>query len=221
VLKWRADRKEGQEVTADDIQVVDISREQAQKIVGVVKSTPEDRALVIGGQLKRDVTRSDFVRFSDVLENRGDVPSQRIKMGGFRAFPLRVDPQRTVGDLLRVGDHIDIIGLVSVGGKPAKAYTLISNVRVLAVGGRSETPEERSRVRGRTSQNLRVYRTLTIELKLTTCEQMAELLPRVRGKIWVVVRNPNEKANPNVDGKINPQLLPVLEEPLPEGSDYD
>jgi len=227
VLRWRANRKHGQKVTKEDFDVVSTDPDTAEKL-NLVRNTAVNVTMIIGWHLSRNVERDDFVRFSDMVENRPDVPSRRIKvqydkdLGGYRAFPLRVDPQRTPGDLLRVDDHIDLIGLISVGGKPARAHTLIENLRVLGVGGRSESPEEawRSRGRAKSRQNLRVYRTLTVELRQRTAERMAELLPRVRGKIWLVVRHPDEQPGKN-DGKINPALLPVLEEPLPDDIDLD
>ena len=222
VLKWRVNRTEGQEITKEDISAVEIPVGTFEELKNVVKSNPVNIDFIVGGHLSRDAKRNDFVRFSDMVKNRLDVPSRGINDdGGFRAFPLRVDPQRTVGDLLRVNDRIDIIGLISIGGKPARGFTMLENVRVLAVGGRSESPGDRSRApRRRAQQNLRVYRTLAIELQIATAIQMAELLPRVRGKIWIVLRHPDE-SDDRFDGKLNPKLLPVLDEPLPEDIDLD
>ncbi len=232
VLRWKADLKVGQEVSEADFGPVEVSRD-AQRNLNLMEYTPSNRTFPVGNHLSRDVKRDDFMRFSDLLENPSEVPSRRIKyeedddgnprVKGYRAFPLEVDPRRTVGDLLRVDDRIDIIGLISIGGKPARAYSLIKNLRVLAVGGRSQSPEARFRQRGRerSSQNLRVYRTLTVEVQEKTACNLAELLPRVRGKIWIVVRHPEEGESMATDGKINPALRPVLDEPLPDDADFD
>ena len=226
VLKWKLNRKADDEVSKEDVASVTVALTTFRNLESVMKDNEENRSLVIGGHLSRSVKRADFIRFSDILENTPEAPSRRIKMQpddfGYRAFPLEVDPKRTIGDMLRVDGRIDIIGLVSVGGKPARAYTLIENLRVLGVGGRSESPEDRLRRarRGRVADNLRVYRTLTVEVHKRTAERLAELLPRVRGKIWVVLRHPKEPPGTN-DGKINRELLPVLEEPLPDDAELD
>ena len=65
---------------------------------------------------------------------------------------------------------------------------------------------------------MRVYRTLAVEVQEETAVQLAELLPRIQGKIWVVLRNRKEPNKPT-DGKINGKLLPVLDEPMPDSVD--
>ena len=220
VLKWKVSRKTGDLVTKEDIESVTMPVMTFKHVAGILKDDAVNQGLVIGSHLSRNVKRGDFIRHSDILENRPGV-SRRIRRGDYRAFPLEVDASR-IESLLRVDDRIDIIGLVSVSSKPARAYTLIENLRVLGVGGRSESPEDRLRHarRGRVAGNLRVYRTLTVEVHKRTAERLAELLPRVRGKIWVVLRHPKEPPGTN-DGKINRELLPVLEEPLPDDAELD
>ena len=114
VLKWKVSRKTGDLVTKEDVESVTIPVTTFKHVAGIVKDDEVNHALVIGGHLSRNVRRGDFIRHSDILQNRPGV-SRRIRSGDYRAFLLEVDPKRTAGDLLRVDDRIDIIGLVSVG----------------------------------------------------------------------------------------------------------
>jgi len=216
VLAWKADRPAGAEVADTDIGPVRIPPNTYESLKGLLQDTGSNRGLVVGGHLSRNVRRDEYVLASHIVERAPEKPSDRINPG-HRAFPLRVDPYRTYGGGMRIDDRVDLLGLVSVGGKPPQAYVLVSNLRVLGIGGRSDNPEDDfTFTRGsRANPGMRVYRTMAVEVPKETAGQLVELLPRVRGKIWVTVRNPNEPTSKN-DGKINPALLPVLKEPLPE-----
>ena len=126
-----------------------------------------------------------------------------------RAVWLRALSSYTPGGLLQVGDRADLIGLFSIKGRPAKAYVLIQNLRVIAIGGRSESPDDRPGVSSARDSAARVYRSFTVELKPEVAVQLADLMPRIEGKLWLAVRNPTDN-QAQFDNKLNPEVEALL-----------
>jgi len=225
VFVWKRDLRSGEEVTASDYALQEIPRSVLADLKGVVP--PADEQLLRGNaRVNRAVRGSDFVRYSDLLGTRGGGPSTQIKLG-MRLFTISVDPNRTPGNGLGPDDRIDLIGLVSVKGKPPKAYLLIENLRVLAIGGRAARSSEAT-VTGAEARKydpgMQVYRSVSVEVYPDTAVRLADLLPRILGNVWLVVRNPTDttirypraKSSETEHGAINPEVLPVLDERLPE-----
>lgn len=215
VLKWTRDLSPGDEITEADITDMEVNVQEMEAVEDVIKYT--QRHLVPeGAHVNRKVSKGEFVRYNQVVGMQRATPSKGISEG-MRAVTLSVDPYHTPGDLLRYNDRVDVIGLVSLKGKPARAFTLIENLRVLAVGGRSQSPDEEfGPLRGgRYDPGMRTYRSITVEVQPDVAVQLADLLPRLRGKLWLVVRNPTD-TRAEFDNKLNPKVEPALADQLPD-----
>ena len=212
VLKWARDIDRGEEIIGADVVDVPIRKQLLERLEGVMQLDDRDSLIAPGTRVNRRVRKHDFVRFKDVLETLSGRPSENITHG-MVAITLAVDPYHTPGDLLRVNDRVDVIGLVSVRGRP-KAHTLIQNLRVLVIGGSSANPEAQGMGR-RPMKSMRVYRAVTVEVYPDVAVQLADLMPRIQGKLFLTVRNPTDTRTQH-DNKLNPEILPVLEQPLPE-----
>ena len=205
VLAWTRDLEIGRIITASDVKAVTVPRSLLQEMDGILAATPMDLSTVDGADVDRQVRRGDFVRYSDLLD-LPPAPSESVAPGRV-AVTLPVDPAHGPGSLLRAHDSVNLIGLLSIGGRPAKAYTLITNVRVITAPGAE--PPRHQRVGPRPDS-------IAVEVTPKVAEQLADLMPRLRSKaLWVVLRNPRDTPG-SLDGKINPEILPALAEPLPE-----
>ncbi len=215
VLKWARDIDRGEEITGADVVDVPLSKRALGQVEGVMQLDDRDSLIAPGTVVNRRVRKNDFVRFKDVLETLSGRPSENITTG-MVAFTLAVDPYHTPGDLLRVNDRVDVIGLVSIRGKP-ETHMLIQNLRVLVIGGSSVNPDEQigGGTGRRAVKSMRVYRSVTVEVSPEVAVQLAGLMPRIQGKLFLVVRKPTD-TKARYDNKLNPEILPVLNEPLPE-----
>lgn len=210
VLKWTRDMNSGEEVSANDWVEVDVRRKEYNSKM----LTKDDRQLVSpGAKVNRKVSRDEYIHFSQLTGIEREGPSANIRKG-WLAVSLPVDPYYTPGGLLQVGDRADLIGLISVKGKPAKAYVLIQNLRVVAVGGRGENPDDRFGASPSKDSSARVYRSFTVEVKPEVAVQLADLMPRIDGKLWLAVRNPTDK-DAQFDNRLNPEVEAVLATALP------
>ncbi|KPK85936.1 MAG: hypothetical protein AMJ81_02365 [Phycisphaerae bacterium SM23_33] len=219
VLAWKRDLGAGSLIAMKDIEFPTVRRRLAETIDGILLDREDDIRLLKGqAYVSRNVYKGDFVRFNDIIGPSGQSPSAAINEG-MRAVTLRVDPNTTPGDMLRVNDRVDVIGLVNVGAKGAKAYTILENVRVLAVGGQSEPPSEQwsKDITGRRYQpSLRAYRSVTVEVTRETAESLSELEPRILGNIRIALRRPPRGTEAGVSGTLNPELQAILKQPLPQ-----
>ena len=215
VLKWTRDLDPGDEIIEADIGDVEVNVQEMKAVEDVVKLS-ERNLVPEGAHVNRKVSKNEFVRYNQIIEMRSATPSKGISVG-MRAVTLSVDPYHTPGDLLRFNDRVDVIGLVSLRGKPAKAFVLIENLRILAVGGRSQSPDEEfGPARGRRyDPGMRTYRSISVEVKPEVAVQLADLMPRLRGKLWLVVRNPTD-TQADFDNRLNPAVEQVLSQPLPD-----
>jgi Flp pilus assembly protein CpaB len=217
VLKWARDLGPGEAITKGDIVPVEISKRTWDQIGGIVKSSDREAVVPENTIVSRSVQKHRFVLYTDVSTAKTQRPSERIAPG-MVAITLPVDPYHTPGDMLRVGDRVDVIGLLAVGKDPVKAYTLVQNLKVTAVGGQSDNPEEGELINPqdrRRRPGIRVYRSITVQVGPALAVQLADLMPRIRGKVWLVIRNPTDTKAKH-DNRLNDEILPALSAPLPD-----
>ncbi|MDY7009480.1 MAG: Flp pilus assembly protein CpaB [Planctomycetota bacterium] len=214
VLQWKRSLTAGEEIGEEDVGPIDASL-SSKDLKGVIRW--ENKSIVLGGRrVNRSVSKGDRVYYNDIVGASEKTPADEITPG-MRGFTLQVDPNYTPGDMLRVGGRVDVMGMVRLKGKPAKTYTLVQNLRVLAIGGKARKTEESlgSKRERQYNSGISVYRSVTVEVSPTLAEQLVDLMPRIMGKVWLTVRNPTDMPGRGSYTGINPQVESVLSQPLP------
>lgn len=210
VVQWKRSLATGEEIADDDIGPM-IASSSVKDLQGVIRW--ENRSIVLGKRrVNRSVSRGDRVYYNDIVGASEKTPADDITPG-MRGFTLGVDPNYTPGDMLRVGGRVDVLGMVQLKGQPAKTYTLVQNLRVLAVGGKVKSEES---IESRRTSGIRVYRSVTVEVSPALAEQLVDLWPRIQGKVWMTVRNPTEMPEKGSYTGINPKIESILSQPMPE-----
>ncbi len=117
---------------------------------------------------------------------------------------LEIDSSESLGDILRVGDRVNILAKLSIPGKGIGTYRIIEGVKVLAVGGQGLYDEQSTkRARQFAAEGLRSYRSVTIEIDPDVSLQLSNILSYCVGNIQLELRNPSQPL-PAWAGKINP-----------------
>jgi len=215
VLKWTRNLGPDEEIRPGDVADVEISVRDMEAIQGVVRWS-ERHLVAEGSHVNRRVSKGDYIRYGQIIEIDTSLPSSAVRVG-WRGIPLQVDPYKSPGNMLSIGDRVDVMGMVSIRGKPPRNHILIQNLRVLAIGGESENPQEQigSAQARRYNPRRRVYRSVMVEVTEEVAVQLGDLLPRVQGKPWLLIRNPTDR-KAKFDNKLNPDVLEVLSQPLPD-----
>lgn len=179
-LVYKRDIQFGEKITLADIEEVQVDTEFMARFDRVV--TPEDRDTIIGKPVNQKVTKDHWLLWSNFQEDSGKKPSEFIKDGTV-AHTIDVNPQMTPGDMLRVGDRVNIhADLPENITKKVKAITIIEGVKVLAIGGRTVADHP---IAGRGETNASSYRSLTVELPQNVALKLENVLKFRTGAPWV------------------------------------
>jgi len=193
LLRVAVDMRAGDRITADDLQVVKMNVSFARGLANCLTADRMDYA--VSSTLNRDVPKGQWLLYEYTTSPEQQSPSRRIQPR-WVTHTISVDPQKTPGEILNVGDRVNILAMLAVAGKSVRAYRIIENLKVVAVGGRSyQQPGRVTRRRtGGSSSAARQYRKITVEVPPDVSLQLANVLSHVRGSAWVEVRNPADSA---------------------------
>ena len=121
------------------------------------------------------------------------------------AVTMSIDQKAAPGNILRVGDRVNIIGMLSVNGGKVQAYRIIKALKVLAIGGRGMASGSTPRGRGMGDSGMRSYRSITVEMNPVVSLQWANVRSYIRGMALVELCSKRDRI-PDDAGVINPAL---------------
>ncbi len=129
------------------------------------------------------------------------VPDVHYIERGMRGFTVRVDSDLCPANL-KIDERVDVMGKFSVKDQPLKTYPIIGGLKVIAIGGR-----------GTTDVSVKIYRSVTLEVRHKVCSGLINVLPHAKGNIWL--QRSSSGSIPFSIGTINPKLrdLPPLDTP--------
>jgi Flp pilus assembly protein CpaB len=199
LVRLTHDLDAGDKIAAQDMELVPVEKSAAAALGNVIDK--DNMNFAIGMPVNQRVVKGQWLQWGQITQQEAAQPSRKISPG-MVAVTLSVDPRLSPGDVLRVGDRVNVLGVMALGSQPAKAYRIIDDVRVLAVGGRGAR-ENLSRTSVETPQQS--YRSVLIEVSPEVSLQLSNVLSHVRGSVWVEVLNPDTGTSP-LAGQINPEL---------------
>jgi len=204
LLMFKTDLSPGRQIEARDVAAVSITEEAAKRLTNVV--TAEKEGYIVGNRVTREVRAGKWVQWDDVV-NLDIKPPSSVITTKMVTYDLSVD--RVPGNLLRVGDHINVLGMISLPNAPLKAYRIIEDLKVLTIGGQGM--DTSGAARPGSAEGLRSYRTITVEVGKPTSLELANALSHVQGSVWIELRNP-EDSPPAGAGQVAPELrsLPAV-----------
>jgi Flp pilus assembly protein CpaB len=167
------------------------------------KIVPWDQrsSLTVGGEGKpvnRSIRKGEYLRWDDIYRTGGEKASDRL---GDRmvAIPIEFEQDQSLGDLLAPGDVVNLKGVFPAPGGTYRSFRILSDVRVMNVGGRGGE-ETRSARSGAAN-----YRRITIEVSPDVSLKLSNLLTHMIGPMQIELKR-TESIVPTDAGKINPEL---------------
>ena len=217
VIRVVRDIRAGETLNAADIEVIDMNSRIVKRLGNVVKAS--EQATAVGMRVTQPVRRGELLMWAHLTGEQGGRPSATIRQG-YQGVPLDIDPRWSPGGLLQQGDTVDVIGIISLQGKPPKAYVIVPSVQVCGIAGVPNTPE-RVTERGKVVSNsvARRYRSITVEIRPDQVLPLMNVLTHVEGGVRVVVRRQGEKVPPNA-GLVNPTLADLPAKRSTRGGSY-
>jgi Flp pilus assembly protein CpaB len=200
VIQLRQDLQPGERVTARDIERVSIPQGSESAFGKVMKWKDRDFVTASGGrEVNQPVFKGQYLLWEHVMGGGSSNPSAKIAPGKV-AMPVEFDSDYSPGDILSVGDSVNLLGQFAEPGGGVTYYRILEGVRVLNVGGRGAAAEPG---KARTSRSS--YDKITIELDRGVSIELMNLLTHMTGSLKVELNRAGDLPARNA-GQINPAL---------------
>jgi len=206
LLRVGRDMQPGEGIDLKDLEVVEVETHVAEGLGNVITASQEDMNYVKTSKINQYVRKGSWLMFEHTVNVEKDNPSTRIRKG-WVTHTFAIDPRQSPGEILRIGDRVNVLGMLSLKGKGLRTYRIIENLKVLEIGGRSyHQPSWRTSRRQSSDEGVRQYQKITVEAPPDVSRQLADVLTHVRGSLWVEVRNPTDAPAGRKAPEINPEL---------------
>ena len=191
-------KKIGQEVVA-----VEVPESVAEGYFSKVVKASEFEA-IRGDRVRKAVKGNDWLRWRDLTGGQAAGPAEKITRGKV-AVTVPVDPFRSQGEMLRIGDKVNMCAFVRDRSGRVEPYRIISALKVLAIGGRWAGDTEPGAATPSVEGGLRAFKSVTVELTPQTSLALNAVLSNVVGSVWLELRHPDQ-ADTAQDEQIHPAL---------------
>lgn len=187
----------GKPVTANDYREIILPRTIFQTVTAYAL-TKQDLPILSSTALRRPLKTGDIISYSHLSRTVQEGLRDMVPPGK-RAVSIRVNEETAVGNFVQAGDVVDIVAtLVSSDKEKAVTKPLLTNVRVLAVGGEyGDSSDQTFAQRGQ-------YSTVTLEVTMEDAERLIFARDQLRAVMTLLLRNPKDQnetpATPVVNG---------------------
>jgi Flp pilus assembly protein CpaB len=161
VVQMAKDLPAGERITALHIKKAVIPKDGAEAYGKIWRWADRDVLTVDGGQpLRRNLHKGEYLLY-DYVEDAGGVRASRKLGDGMVGITIEFDRDQSLGDMLSPGDTVNLKAVFATPGGVYKTYRMLSDVRVMNVGGVGASDETGGSSRARRSRN---YKRMTIEV---------------------------------------------------------
>ncbi len=205
LLRYNRDIEAGEKIKESDFDIVRVDKRLVGSLGQVIERSGLEHVLDIG-RLNQPVQRGLLAFWPHVTRDSRYNPAGTISKDKV-AIALPLDANLIPGDIVSVGDRVNVLGMLSVEGKPFKTYRIIESVVVRTIGGKGSrvymTPKSRGSIAER---GMRMYRSITVEVSPKVSPQLYNVISHTHnGKVWIELCS-GKQAIPPTAGQINPEL---------------
>jgi len=201
LLRVNRDIRAGEEVTAKDVDVVAVPENFADNLGAPIRAEERD---VLPYVVNRSLQKDQYLLWSHITGGDENRPSAAISDEKV-AVALELDPKLSPGDILRVGDRVNVLGYLPAKGGGYETYRIIKGVKVHTIGGVGRSEATGSGRASGGSVGRRSYDSVTIELPPDESIKLYNVLSHVRGgRVWLELLNPGSL--PSDREEVNPEL---------------
>jgi len=206
VTAYRYDRnlEVGDKVADEDLIRIEIPRKTAESIGRLLEENEKD-TLAVNQKINRDVSKSDFAMTGHfTTENLND--SAGLIGDDKVLVTVQVDAKKAPGKVLRIGNHVNIMGMLPTKEGTYKTYRIIEWLKVVAIGGQVERGGSMSSAEG----GVRNYKSITVEMRRKEPDvsmAWSNLETYLRGSAFIEICPSRQIPSKGVAGVINPELV--------------
>lgn len=202
VVQMAKDLPAGERITARHIKKAVIPKDSAEAYGKIMPWKYRDMLTEHGGKVVYRTLRKDQYLLYDYIDDAsGSRASQKLG-DGMVAIPIEFDRDQSLGDMLAPGDTVNLKGVFPTTGGTHKTYRILSDVRVMNVGGGGAMEGSG---RSRRSPRTKNYRRITIEVRPEVSLKLSNVLTHMIGDVQIEL-NQAGPGGVGEAGRINPQL---------------
>jgi Flp pilus assembly protein CpaB len=182
------DLRPGETIKPEDVTSTTVSSDTVNAFGNAISRQDFDNVQMTTNQ---SVPKGRTLLWAYVVKGDAANRPSNIIASGMENYPLKVIPEETPGDLIRVGDYVNVYGLFSVANKPPESYLILKAARVLTVGGKG--PKDRPVGSKAGDEGQANYRSINIEVSDVVGRQLDNLMSHSIGTaLRVRLRNAND-----------------------------
>jgi len=211
ITAFRYDRNldYGDTVADEDLIRVQIPRDFAESIGRLLEEDEKD-TLAVNMKINRDVSKDDFAMAGHFATSKNPGPAEDLGRNEVQ-ITISVDPKKAPGKVLRIGNYVNILGMLPTKQGTYKMYRIMEWIKVVAIGGMTD---RRSTSGGRAStaeRGVRSYNTITVEVMRRDPDdvslQWGNLETYLRGPAIIEICPSKHPPKKGMAGKIAPELI--------------
>ncbi|MBN1554276.1 MAG: hypothetical protein JXA11_05990 [Phycisphaerae bacterium] len=213
VVQLAKDLPAGERITARHIKKAVIPKDNAEAYGKIVPWKHRDYLTAHGGKpIHRALRKDQYLLYDYIDDAGGDRASQKLG-DGMVAIPVEFDRNQSLGDMLAPGDTVNLKGVFASPGGTYRTYRILSDVRVMNIGGVGAADDA-----GRTNSRIRTrnYRQITIEVTPDVSLKLSNLKTHMIGDFQLEI-NQAGAGMTSQPGQINPELNLPANQAKPAG----
>jgi len=197
------------DVVADEDLVRDkIPRSLAEKIGRLLEEDEKD-TLAVDQKINRDVSKDDFAMTGHFTTVGNPGPAENLDEDKVQ-ITIPVDSKKAPGRVLRIGNHVNILGMLPTKQGTYKMYRIIEWLKVVAIGGQTDRRSSSGGRRDTAERGVRSYSTITVEVKRREPDvslQWGNLQTYLRGPAVIEICPSKYRPRKGTDGVIASDLM--------------
>ena len=210
VTAFRYDRNldYGDIVADEDLIRVKIPRDFAEGLGRLLEENEKD-TLAVDRKIYRDVSKDDFAMPGHFTRVKNAGTSESLKPDMVH-MTISVDSKKAPGRVLRIGNHVNILGMLPTKQGTYKMYRIIEWLKVVAIGGQTDRRGSSGGRKDTAEQGVRSYNNITVNVKRTKPDvslQWHNLETYLRGPAVIEICPSEHPPRDDVKGKIAEELI--------------
>ena len=204
VLLVVKDLQAGEQIKPDHLQKAVMSKSIAENLDSPMYADAYEYAMT--QTVNQAVRRNHYLTWADVTKDR-DFREEAGLLPGMVAVAVQVDPRMTPNEILRIRDHVNLLGVFTVDGKTSY-LPIIEGVRVIEIGG-----SKRAASGSLGTTDLSSFQSISIVVPPGVSVQLANVLSHAEA-VRVTLRSPSDEFPPSP--QISPQVKKLSDTARPD-----
>ena len=199
----------GDVVTDDDLTRVQIAKDFAESIGRLLEENEKD-TLAVNQRINRDVSKDDFATTGHFTIEESPGPAAGLDEDSVQ-ITIPVDSKKVPGRVLRIGNHVNILGMLPSKAGPYKIYRIIEWLKVVAIGGQTDRKAASGGGRSTAESGVRTYNTITVEMRRKDPDvslMWGNLQTYLRGPAIIEICPSRYRPKRGTEGRIAAELIP-------------